>query len=325
MAALPGVEAAALADGRPPSEAGQHNNFDLEDHPTTAGQNQPVCTWVGVSPGFFKAVGPAPRARPAARRAVAAGRRRRRRPRLGGSVLPGPGSPRPPVQERRMHVLRLDDGRRRRQFGEVGWAGVERSGHGLFPFRRSAERLLRAPHDRRPGVGRDGPAPGRPGTGSRAGRDERRDRRRRSSRDSLSAPRYLSVLVGDVRDRRAGAVGRRHLRRDGALRPAAHARHRHPAGARRRTVARAADGRRAGAAPRGPGVGVGVGALLTARLLTTVLFGVRPTDLRDDGGRAARARHAAAIACLVPAAAPPGSIRRRSCARAEERRTDFRL
>ena len=40
-----------------PTRAGQTNNFDLEDHPTPAGQNQPLSTWVGVSPGFFKAVG----------------------------------------------------------------------------------------------------------------------------------------------------------------------------------------------------------------------------------------------------------------------------
>jgi predicted permease len=57
LAALPGVEAAALADSRPPREARQSNNFDLEDQPTPAGQNQPVCTWVGVSPGFFAATG----------------------------------------------------------------------------------------------------------------------------------------------------------------------------------------------------------------------------------------------------------------------------
>ena len=57
LAALPGVEAAALADSRPPRDAGQNNNFDLEDHPTPPGRNQPISTWVGASPGFFKAVG----------------------------------------------------------------------------------------------------------------------------------------------------------------------------------------------------------------------------------------------------------------------------
>jgi putative ABC transport system permease protein len=57
LAALPGVDAAALADSRPPEESGQQNNFDLEDHPTPPGQSQPVCTWVGVSPEFFGTVG----------------------------------------------------------------------------------------------------------------------------------------------------------------------------------------------------------------------------------------------------------------------------
>jgi putative ABC transport system permease protein len=57
VGALPGVEAAALADSRPPQESGNRNNFDLEDHPTLPGQNQPICTWVAVSPEFFRAVG----------------------------------------------------------------------------------------------------------------------------------------------------------------------------------------------------------------------------------------------------------------------------
>ncbi len=46
-----------LADSRPPSDAGNLNNFDLEDRPTPPGKNQPLCTWVAASPGFFEAVG----------------------------------------------------------------------------------------------------------------------------------------------------------------------------------------------------------------------------------------------------------------------------
>jgi putative ABC transport system permease protein len=57
VTALPGVEAAALADSRPPDDAGNQNNFDLESYPTPAGQSQPTCPWVGASLGFFKAVG----------------------------------------------------------------------------------------------------------------------------------------------------------------------------------------------------------------------------------------------------------------------------
>src|SRR5262249_11210077 len=57
LAALPGVESVAIADSRPPQDAGNNNNFDLEDHPTPPGQNQPVSLWVNVSPAFFKAVG----------------------------------------------------------------------------------------------------------------------------------------------------------------------------------------------------------------------------------------------------------------------------
>jgi len=57
LRALPGVESAAIADSRPPNDSDNQNNFDLEDHPALPGQDQPVCTWVGVSPAFFKTVG----------------------------------------------------------------------------------------------------------------------------------------------------------------------------------------------------------------------------------------------------------------------------
>jgi putative ABC transport system permease protein len=57
LAALPGVEVVGLADSRPPSEAGNLNNFDLEDRPAAPGESQPVCTWVAASPGFFRAAG----------------------------------------------------------------------------------------------------------------------------------------------------------------------------------------------------------------------------------------------------------------------------
>lgn len=56
-AALPGVESAAMADSLPPQQSGNQNNFDLEDRPTPAGQNQPICTWVAASPAFFDTVG----------------------------------------------------------------------------------------------------------------------------------------------------------------------------------------------------------------------------------------------------------------------------
>ena len=57
LAAIPGVTSAAIVDSRPPEEAGQTNNFDLEDRPTPPGQNQPLSTWVGATPGFFKTAG----------------------------------------------------------------------------------------------------------------------------------------------------------------------------------------------------------------------------------------------------------------------------
>ena len=53
--ARPGVADVTFSDGRPPDQADDINNFDLEDHPTAS--NQPVCPWVAVTPSFFKATG----------------------------------------------------------------------------------------------------------------------------------------------------------------------------------------------------------------------------------------------------------------------------
>ena len=57
ISSLPGVEAVSLSDSLPPNNAGNLNNFDLEDHPTPPGMNQPLSTWVAVSPEFFRAAG----------------------------------------------------------------------------------------------------------------------------------------------------------------------------------------------------------------------------------------------------------------------------
>src|SRR2546430_13682338 len=47
----------AFADGRPPSDVNNFNNFDLEDAPTPPGQSQPVTPWVAVSPDYFHVLG----------------------------------------------------------------------------------------------------------------------------------------------------------------------------------------------------------------------------------------------------------------------------
>jgi putative ABC transport system permease protein len=57
MAALPGVRRVAFADGRPPNDVGNFNNFDLEDFPAGAGDSQPVTPWVAVSPEYFDVLG----------------------------------------------------------------------------------------------------------------------------------------------------------------------------------------------------------------------------------------------------------------------------
>jgi putative ABC transport system permease protein len=54
---LPGVTGVAYADGRPPDDVGNYNNFDLEEFPATSGQPQPVTAWVGVTPDYFRLLG----------------------------------------------------------------------------------------------------------------------------------------------------------------------------------------------------------------------------------------------------------------------------
>jgi predicted permease len=53
----PGVAAVAFADSRPPVDADDVNNFDLEDRPTAPGEQQPLCPWIAVTPEFFGAAG----------------------------------------------------------------------------------------------------------------------------------------------------------------------------------------------------------------------------------------------------------------------------
>ena len=55
--ALPGVTAVAFADGRPPDDVGNFNNFDLEEKPASPGESQPVAPWVWVSPEYFRLLG----------------------------------------------------------------------------------------------------------------------------------------------------------------------------------------------------------------------------------------------------------------------------
>ena len=57
VAATPGIAAVAYADGRPPNDVGNFNNFDLEDAPAGPGRSQPVVPWVAVSPEYFQLLG----------------------------------------------------------------------------------------------------------------------------------------------------------------------------------------------------------------------------------------------------------------------------
>ena len=57
LGALPGVSGVAFADGRPPNEVNNFNNFDLEDFPAAPGQSQPVTPWLAVTPEYFRVLG----------------------------------------------------------------------------------------------------------------------------------------------------------------------------------------------------------------------------------------------------------------------------
>jgi putative ABC transport system permease protein len=57
IGSVPGVAAVGFTDARPPADANNQNNFDLEDYPAGPGRSQSVTTWVDVSPNYFELFG----------------------------------------------------------------------------------------------------------------------------------------------------------------------------------------------------------------------------------------------------------------------------
>jgi putative ABC transport system permease protein len=57
---VPGIVGVAFTDSRPPDDAGNQNNFELQDARVAAGQSQPVTTWVAVTPEYFPLIGARP-------------------------------------------------------------------------------------------------------------------------------------------------------------------------------------------------------------------------------------------------------------------------
>ena len=55
--AIPGVLSVGISDSRPPVEAYNYNNFDLEDRPAPPGESQPVACWVSADAGYLEALG----------------------------------------------------------------------------------------------------------------------------------------------------------------------------------------------------------------------------------------------------------------------------
>jgi predicted permease len=56
-ARIPAVAAVTFSDSRPPADADDHNNFELEDFPVASGHSQSVTPWVAVTPNYFDVFG----------------------------------------------------------------------------------------------------------------------------------------------------------------------------------------------------------------------------------------------------------------------------
>ena len=302
LSAIPGVQSVALSDSRPPSESGQQNNFDLEDRPTPAGQNQPVCPWVGVSPGFFKSAG------------VTLER---------GRLLDERSLQEDAVVVDRAWAARFFPGQEAvgRRFhnggcttcpwttvvgvvNDVHWTGLDATGQdgtvyfplvdlpsAYFLVRTAGDPLAFAPSLRQAVKELDpGLALAKVATGDDL------------VADALATPRYLGVLIAMFSGTAfvlslVGIYGvmawfvQQHTREIG-IRLAIGG---NPGQVRRLVVFH-------GVRLVLVGVGVGVGAaLMASRLMSTVLFGVSPTDPRVLVGVPAALLAAAITACLIPA------------------------
>jgi predicted permease len=301
FAGLPGVESVALADSRPPEDAGNQNNFDLQDHPTLPGQSQPVCTWVGVSPEFFKTAGlRLERGRlldehSGADNVIVVDRAWANRFFPGEEVL-----------GRRMHEGGCTSCPWTTVVGVVNtvkFAGIDAPDPGtvyyLFDDFRTGYFVLKSPTNPAaltPGLRQalrelD---PALPLTSIATGED--------LVSQSLAQPRYLSVLVGMF------ALAALVLSIVGIYGVMAHFVQQHsrdigirlalggePSGVRRMVVLR-------GLRLVAGGVVAGIAAaFLTGRLMTTVLFGVSPSDPRTMIAVPVALLIVATVACLAPA------------------------
>ena len=255
----PGVSGVAFADGRPPDDVGNFNNFDLEASPTRAGT---------IAAGHAVGLGDAgvlPRARPHARGGTSPRRARR---------------PAAPIVE----VVVVDRAWAKRFFPNESAVGkrFREGGCTTCPWTTVVGVVSDVKY-----AGLDKPDEG-PSTRRWPGEGRLRSRRRRTlplSDAADGAPIPLTVLpavrqivreldpslpfssvatIDDLvaqslqraavavpagrrlRAGRARPLGRRHLRRDGVLRPAAREGHQHSPGARRQPGRCAAADRRPG-------------------------------------------------------------------------------
>ena len=127
VAALPGVSSVAFSDGRPPDDVGNFNNFDLEDAPTP--QSPPVAPWVAVSPETQRLGLSLLDGRTLDETDAAPGARSGRRGSgVGETILPERACRGQTLPGRRLHDLRVDHRRGRRQQCEARRAEPSRRG-----------------------------------------------------------------------------------------------------------------------------------------------------------------------------------------------------
>ena len=255
--ALPGVSGVAFADGRPPDDVGNFNNFDLEESPTPPGQSQPVTPWVAVTPEYFRVLGltllegrlldERDALRRISKSSSSIGRGRSGSFRTGGrrQAVPRRGCTTCPWTT----VVGV--------VSEVKYAGLDKPDQGtvyspmagavshcsdISLLRTRADPLTVLPAVRQVVRELD------PSAAVFQRRDDRRAGRAVAPAAAVAVPAGRRLCAG-----RARPVGRRHLRRDGVLRPAAHQGHQHPPGARRQPARCAAADRRSGHEGRGGG------------------------------------------------------------------------
>ncbi len=307
---VPGVVGVAFADGRPPNDVNNFNNFDLEDAPTPPGQSQPITPWLAVSPEYFRVLG---------------------LPLMEGRLLDERDAQAPDLLAivvdrawaKRFFPNGSAVGRRIRQGGcttcpwttvvgvvsEVKYAGLDKPDQGTVYQPMAPQRLVRNVIIR---AGLDPAALVTPVRQALQSLDSNLPLSSVATMDglvarSLEKPRSLSLLIGSL------AIVAMALSMIAIYGVMAHYVQQHAKeigirlalGSSRRDVLRLVVGQAMKVVTSGVGIGA-LAALVLTRLTATLLFGVRVNDPVTLAGVAGAMLIVALLACLVPAARATG-------------------